>query len=818
MLDGTYRRSYVLWKELIPPLLILEYVSGDGSEERDRTPEHGKFWVYEQAIKAPYYGIYEVDPGRVELYHREGGFYRPVPANERGHYPIPEMRVELGIWVGKFYDLTFPWLRFWDAKGNLLLADCERAEQERRRTESQQQRADAWRNGYDPWASIRRASEAAKTLRIVSRESEPAALARVVAPLLTLRARSGRSRTNRGNRAMPTTPVEEAGSQTTQEKHPSGLSVLFLTEMWERFSFYLMIGILPFYLTDRSKGGMGWLDEEMAVVVGSYMGLVYFTPFLGGLLADRLLGCRKTILIGATLMMIGHLVLAWPGKLGLFLGLGFLILGNGAFKPNISTLLGNLYPPGSPLKDTGYNIFYMGINIGAFICNFVAALVRNYFDAHPWQITSGWTLTGWHAAFATAAVGMFIGLVTFGSSFRRFAHADQKPSPPEGAASAESFVPLFVQCLLPAVFLAVIGWLVADNFVQYFPEGLKPPNVAFLAACMPVIFFYLRMWRGVPDLTDRARVAGLLTIMAIAIVFWVTYGLNTTALNVWTRDNTNRELTAPVRLITDRIPEFAENAGPEYYSNSTPEMPRPAPATYKIVSQERYKELKKANELSVREGERVPVTREMFEKVYAKADPNGPRLDEGKHLRLVNPELFQSINPGLIIIFTPLVVALWHFLRGRGHEPSTPVKIGLGLLLVALSPLVMLGAALVSHDGTTKASAAWLFGTYGAVGIGELFLSSMGLSLVNKMAPSTLRASMMGGWFLSTALGLKISGMFGELYARARTELHHVMFWTVLIGVDVAAAILVFVLLPWLNRQMAAEQHQVASKAVGSRQ
>ncbi len=110
MLDGTYRRSYVLWKELIPPLVILEYVSGDGSEERDRTPEHGKFWVYEQAIKALYYGIYEVDPGRVELYHREGGFYRPVPANERGHYPIPEMRVELGIWVGKFYDLTFPWL------------------------------------------------------------------------------------------------------------------------------------------------------------------------------------------------------------------------------------------------------------------------------------------------------------------------------------------------------------------------------------------------------------------------------------------------------------------------------------------------------------------------------------------------------------------------------------------------------------------------------------------------------------------------------------------------------------------------------------
>ena len=220
--------------------------------------------------------------------------------------------------------------------------------------------------------------------------------------------------------------------------------------MWERFSFYLMLGILPLYLADRSKGGMGWSDDQAAMVVGTYMGLVYFTPFIGGRIADLLLGYRKTILIGAVLMMCGHLVLAVPTELALYLGLGLLILGNGAFKPNVSTLLGNLYPEGSPLKDTGYNIFYMGINVGAFICNFVAALVRNHFDEHPWQITPAWELAGWHAAFSTAAFGMFIGLVLFASCYRRFARADQKRS----SASGESFVPLLAGCLLPASILA----------------------------------------------------------------------------------------------------------------------------------------------------------------------------------------------------------------------------------------------------------------------------------------------------------------------------------------------------------------------------
>lgn len=608
------------------------------------------------------------------------------------------------------------------------------------------------------------------------------------------------------------------GSEADQPmptRHPPQLPILFLTEMWERFSFYLLIAILPLYLADSQKGGLGWTDEMAAVLVGSYMALVYFTPFIGGLVADRLLGCRKTILIGGFLMMVGHLVLALPSKLGLYMGLGFVILGNGAFKPNISTLVGNIYPRGSPLKDAGYNIFYMGINIGAFICTFVAAYVRNYFDKSPLTITPGWVLGGWHAAFGTAAIGMLIGLIIFGTNYRRFDKAD--PDPGSSGEARESLKPLWLQCLTPAIILGAIGWYLADpdgrgpeivytSIGRFLPDylqvSLKAPTAAFFGACLPVIFFYLKMWRNVPDAGDRGRVAALLVIFGVVIVFWMTFGLSTTALNVWMRDNTNRQPSAVEGLVTDHIEDFAENAPPSYFYNAGPEVPRPVRSTFEVVSPERYKELKEKQQLNVVEGKKVYVTREILDKVYARENDTTPVLPEGKHLKLVNTELFQSINSGYVILLTPLVVAFFAMLRKHGKEPHTPTKIGLGLLINAGGPLTMLCATIVSNDGQFKASQAWLFGMFVFVTVGELFLSPMGLSLVNQMAPATLRAFMMGGWFLATSFGNKLSGLFGEAYQ----TMEHRKFWIILIACDVVFAGIVFLLLPWLNRQMAGKK------------
>ncbi len=140
LLDGQIRRSYVIWREFIAPLIALEFVSGDGSEERDQTPWKGKFWIYEQVIRTPFYGIYEVDKASVEVYHLIEGKYQPLSANERGHYLIHPLGVELGIWHGVYQNMELPWLRWWDLQGNLLLTGDKRAELERQRAQQERQR------------------------------------------------------------------------------------------------------------------------------------------------------------------------------------------------------------------------------------------------------------------------------------------------------------------------------------------------------------------------------------------------------------------------------------------------------------------------------------------------------------------------------------------------------------------------------------------------------------------------------------------------------------------------------------------------------
>ncbi|MGF1603676.1 MAG: Uma2 family endonuclease [Thermosynechococcaceae cyanobacterium] len=161
-LNGKLRRSYVLWKEYVAPLIAIEFVSGDGSEERDPTPPSqnegnrvGKFWVYEKAVRIPYYAIYEVEKAQVEVYHLQDDAYELIRANERGHYPIGPLKVELGIWQGAYQNAALPWLRLWDAQGNLLLSGEEQAEQERQRAEQERQRRERLEvflrsQGFDP--------------------------------------------------------------------------------------------------------------------------------------------------------------------------------------------------------------------------------------------------------------------------------------------------------------------------------------------------------------------------------------------------------------------------------------------------------------------------------------------------------------------------------------------------------------------------------------------------------------------------------------------------------------------------------------------
>src|SRR5947207_616587 len=198
------------------------------------------------------------------------------------------------------------------------------------------------------------------------------------------------------NAAMKT-PAAPSGPGV--DRHPIGLFVLFATEMWERFGFYTMLAVFTLYLRDDKGQGFGWSTSEAAGVYSYYMMFVYASPLIGGFIADRKLGYRLSIMIGALVFIIGYALLTIPSVAALYLALTFLIVGNGFFKPNISTLVGNLYPPGSPLRDSAYNIFYMGINIGAFLAPLVAEVLRQRF--------------GFRAAFAAASIGMALGLIVF---------------------------------------------------------------------------------------------------------------------------------------------------------------------------------------------------------------------------------------------------------------------------------------------------------------------------------------------------------------------------------------------------------------------
>ncbi|MBF5041480.1 peptide MFS transporter [Aggregicoccus sp. 17bor-14] len=180
--------------------------------------------------------------------------------------------------------------------------------------------------------------------------------------------------------------------------HPKGLYLLFLTEMWERMSYYGMRGLLVLFLTDKVHG-WSWSTGDALALYGTYTGLVYLTPIAGGYIADNLIGQRKAVVFGGVLMMIGHLLLALPGQTIFYTGLGFLIAGNGFFKPNISTMVGGLYAPGDGRRDGAFTIFYMGINLGAVLGNFVCGTLGEK--------------VGWHWGFGSAGVGMGLGLLGF---------------------------------------------------------------------------------------------------------------------------------------------------------------------------------------------------------------------------------------------------------------------------------------------------------------------------------------------------------------------------------------------------------------------
>lgn len=633
--------------------------------------------------------------------------------------------------------------------------------------------------------------------------------------------------------------------------HPKGLYRLFFIEMWERLAFYTMVGILLLYTIDRESGGLGYPKVVGNEIYGLYLAFVYFTPYIGGLLADRFLGYRRSVLIGGILFATGFFLMSLGLRWSFVTGLVCLCLGNGFFKPNISAMVGNLYQPGDPKRDAGFNIFYMGINIGAFVANFLAAYMRNEH--------------GWEAIFVAAGVGMLIGVSILLASWKVLERADRVP---ETKPEDTPFREIMGRILGPAILLGVVGYFVAKQLPAAVTNLVRPSDIGFLVGSIPIILFFVNLSKKAEP-EEKPGLLALLPIYVAGGTFFMVLHLNGSAMTTWANEYTDRR----AEWVAEYLPSFAGEAFPAtYYNNADPSDPRPnratllpiaTPTTANMFGQKRMDDETLASlrtslppdvtaeelpldktqrteaqetwarysvdvydEVEVKEivdshgkkeitvnvaddaekqavvafvrtegDERYAtylVTPEKFQSLYEN-DP--PQLPAGKYLRTANAELYQSLNAFFVVLFTPFLVAFFAGLTRRGVDFSTARKIFAGMVLTALAVLFMALAGVVSEDGARKVSWWWLFGFYAIVTLGELCLSPMALSLVTKLSPKRLVGLTMGGWFFATAVGNKFSGFLGGLQSKMAPT---AFFLVIAAGVGVVA-LFIYLLLPKLD-------------------
>lgn len=453
-----------------------------------------------------------------------------------------------------------------------------------------------------------------------------------------------------------------AEHSTTQKGHPKGLYVLFATEFWERFSYYGMRAIFILFMTKYL-----FFNKSLASnIYGTYTGLVYLTPLIGGYVADRYWGNRKSIFVGGILMAIGQFLIfacaslqagSGASEILLWSGLAFLIFGNGFFKPNISTMVGQLYPEGDVRKDGAYSIFYMGINAGAFF----APLVCGYLGEN---VDFKW-------GFFSAGVGMIIGLVIF------YFTKDKYVISPSGtqlgvtanklnddSSSDSGFSKQQVTILVGGIIatMGILHWIVGVDFWGSLIYGmtLVAPFVVITDKSL--------------SKTEKDRLWVIILVMIFVVFFWMCFEQAGASLTFFADEQTNRNIFGWTM-----------------------------PASY-----------------------------------------------------------FQSFNAGFIVLLAPILSAFWVWLNKKGKNPAAPFKQSLGLGFLAIGFLfIAFGSKNIPVAG---ASIIFLTGLYFLHTIGELCLSPIGLSMVNKLTPARFTSLMMGVWFLAIATGNKLAGTMSSLY------------------------------------------------------
>ena len=509
-------------------------------------------------------------------------------------------------------------------------------------------------------------------------------------------------------------------TEQVKKGHPKGLYFVFTTAMSERISYYGMRAIFTLYLIKALL-----MDKELASsIYGNYTGLVYLTPLIGGYVADRYWGMRRSILWGAILMLAGQMFMFFSAlyyqnsELAhwlMYIGLASLIFGNGFFKPNITTMVGSLYEPGDKRLDAAYTIFYMRVNVGAFIAPLLAGYLGD--TGNPADFKWG---------FLAAAVGMFLSLILFIGWKNKFLigpNGEQlglvAASKVESNKSEKDKAPAKSSSQNIKEFIIWAFGLVALFSLFHFAFEFDLIGAFIFSLCI-IIPAYVITDRSLTKI-EKQRIAVIYMIAFFVIFFWAAFEQAGASLTYFADEQTNRDIFGWTM-----------------------------PASY-----------------------------------------------------------FQSFNPVFVVVFAPLMSWLWLKLGSKNMEPASPTKQAMGLFLLSVGYLVI---ALGVHgvEPGVKVSIMWLTGLYFIHSMGELMLSPIGLSMVNKLAPIRFASLLMGIWYLSMATANKFAGMLSGLYPEAgkpksfigfeiATMYDFFMLFVIISGV---AAVILFGLSKWLQKLM----------------
>jgi POT family proton-dependent oligopeptide transporter len=566
--------------------------------------------------------------------------------------------------------------------------------------------------------------------------------------------------------------------------HPAGLFVLFFTEMWERFSFYGMRILLVIFLTaaiGADNAGFGMPIEHAAAVYGTYAMLLYLTPILGGLIADKFLGYRWAVVIGAIIMTLGHAAMAVETHFWVYVGLGLLVLGTGFFKPNMTSILSEMYKDVPEKKDGAYTIFYMGVNAGAFfgmmLCGYLGEKI------------------GWAYGFGLAGIFMLLGTLQFWLAKPLFGSIGEVPSEANSSSNEARTViktedtdtrnPFTFLDKILIGFSSVMGLGYAINdpmskianidlFSFANTDLLEGQYLMVLLALIAFLFMVIsRISRY--DAVVRDRMIAVIIFAFFTVFFWLSFEQGASSLVLFARDSVDRTLTGDAATIFNVVNTLLTIIPLVIISY-----------VLFLLGKQTWKKIPASNIVLI-------IT---FLGVWAVAlwmlnrDFNATTTE-------IPVSWFSILNSFFIIAFASSVSKWWE----SKYNPSAAVKYGLGLIIMA-GGFGFLAYGAYGIEAGVKVSMLWLILAYLFHTLGELCLSPVGLSYVSKLVPARMIAFMFGMWYLAIAIGNKLAAVLGGQIENITNEYSLSTFFLIFTIVPTIAGIAVMFLNPLLKRLM----------------